>query len=120
MRHNTRYQILDMLCFEVAVPMTITVSAKTRNLFPASVRRKAGLKLGTELEVRVSGGIITMLPSLPTAAGEYTPAQRRAIKDEVAEARKGPYHGPFTSGDELAAYLKVYKRARATKTKRSG
>lgn len=41
--------------------MTITVNEKTRELFPPRVRRQAGLKLGDELEVKVSGGVITLL-----------------------------------------------------------
>ncbi len=101
--------------------MTITVDEKTRQLFPPSVRRQAGLKIGDQLEVKVSGGIITLLPRVPTADDEYTPAQRRIIDARLDEAEKGPYHGPFKSGDELAAYLKKFKaqrRAKTIKTKR--
>jgi hypothetical protein len=59
--------------------MTIVINEKTRQLFTARVRRQAGLKLGDKLEVQVSGGVITLLPKLPSAADEYTPAQRRDI-----------------------------------------
>ena len=101
--------------------MTLVVNEKTRQLFPPSVRRRAGLKIGDELEVKVSGGVITMLPKLPSAADEYTPEQRRAISARLDEAEKGPNHGPFKSGEEVAEYLKKFKvqrRAKTTKTKR--
>jgi bifunctional DNA-binding transcriptional regulator/antitoxin component of YhaV-PrlF toxin-antitoxin module len=96
--------------------MTIVVDEKTRQLFPPSVRRRAGIKIGDELEVKVSGGVITMLPKLPTADDEYTPEQRRVISARLDEAEKGPYHGPFKSGEELAAYMKKFKAQRRVKT----
>jgi len=65
---------------------TIVVDEKTRLLFPPSVRRRTGLKIGDELEVKVSGGIITLLPKLPSADDEYTPAQRRFIDGRVTNA----------------------------------
>ncbi|MBI3207894.1 MAG: hypothetical protein HYZ37_03215 [Candidatus Solibacter usitatus] len=99
--------------------MTIIVDEKNCSIFPVSVRRRAGIKTGSELEVKVNGGIVSFIPKLPAADDEYTPEQRRAIKAEIAAARLGPYHGPFRSGEELAAYLKTYKRRRskAAKTK---
>lgn len=45
---------------------------------------------------------------------EPTPRQRQAIKADVAEARKGPYHGPFKSAEEFAVYFKAYKRRRSS------
>jgi len=56
--------------------MTVTVKNKTKIplVVPPSVRRKAGHKNGQDLEFRVSGGVITILPKLPAADDEYTPA----------------------------------------------
>jgi hypothetical protein len=58
------------------------------------------------MEFKVSGGIINIIPELPTADDEYTPAQRRVIDARMAEARKGPYYGPFKSTDEAIAFLR--------------
>ena len=46
----------------------------------------------------------------PNADEEYTPAQRRVVDASLAEAEKGPYHGPFKNGTEVAAFLKKTKR----------
>ena len=106
--------------------MTITVTEKTRELFPASVRRQAGIKAGTQLEVTVSGGVITMLPKLPSADDEYTPEQRRIINARLAKANEdikaGRVHGPFETHEEMMAFLNrrpsLKARAkRATKSK---
>ena len=88
---------------------------------PASVRRRAGIKAGDQLEFRVSGGIINIIPKLPSADDEYTPTQRRAIDAQLAEAAKGPYHGPFDTADEMIAHIKgeLKKRRALKKSKRS-
>jgi AbrB family looped-hinge helix DNA binding protein len=86
--------------------MTITVEDKTGLVAPASVRRRAGLKSGDQVEFKVSGGVITIIPKLPAADDEYTPAQRRAIDRRLAAARKGPYYGPFETVDEAIAFLR--------------
>ena len=102
--------------------MTVTVRNTTKDLVvPASVRRRAGIKAGDQLEFRVSGGIINIIPKLPSADDEYTPAQRRAIDAQLAEAAKGPYHGPFDTADEMIAHIKgeLKKRRALNKSKRS-
>ena len=66
-------------------------------------RRRAGIKSGARVGFKVSGGIINIIPELPNADNEYTPAQRRAIDARLAEARKGPYYGPFKTADEAIA-----------------
>ena len=102
--------------------MTVTVRNTTKDLVvPASVRRRAGIKAGDQLEFKVSGGIINIIPKLPSADDEYTPAQRRAIDAQLAEAAKGPYHGPFDTADEMIAHIKgeLKKRRALKKSKRS-
>lgn len=90
--------------------MTITVNEKTRRLFPPSVRRQARIKTGDQLEVKVSGGIITMLPKLSSAADEYTPEQRRIIDARLAKAdediKAGPLYGPFDTMEEFERSLR--------------
>ena len=78
-------------------------------------RRRAGLKSGQELEFKVSGGVITILPKLPTADDDYTPDQRRVIDARLAEGladiKAGRTFGPFDSAAEMIAHME----ARATK-----
>ena len=101
--------------------MTVPVKNRTPVVVPPAALRRAGFKNGQELEVKASGGVITILPKLPRAADEYTAAQRRAIDTELAEAEKGPFHGPFDTMDEMIDHLKgqLKKRRIARKTKLS-
>lgn len=96
--------------------MTITV--KKRLVVPASIQRRARIKTGDQLEFRVSGGVITIVPKLPTADSEYTPAQRRLIDARIAEGmedyRKGRSHGPFTS-EEAVKFLKSQMKQNTVK-----
>ena len=98
--------------------MTVLVKSKDELVVPRSVRRRAGIKSGDRVQFKVSGGIINIIPSLPTADDEYTPAQRRVIDARIAQARKGPYHGPFKTASEAIAFLstEIVKR-RAAKRK---
>ena len=97
--------------------MTVVVKSKDELVVPRSVRRQAGIKSGDGVEFKVSGGIINIVPELPTADDEYTPAQRRAIDARLAEARKGPYYGPFTTAGEAIAFLgkEIRNRKRAAR-----
>jgi bifunctional DNA-binding transcriptional regulator/antitoxin component of YhaV-PrlF toxin-antitoxin module len=105
--------------------MTVTVKNKARIplVVPPSVRRKAGHKDDQDLEFRVSGGIITILPK-PSTDDEYTPEQRRVIDAQLAEGladvKAGRTFGPFESADAMIAHMKarLKKRAMAPKTKR--
>ena len=85
--------------------MTLTLKPKTEITVPKSIRRKAGIKPGDRFEFRVSGRVITILPS----DDEYTPAERRAIDRGIAQSEKeyqeGRSAGPFESHDEFIAAL---------------
>ena len=100
--------------------MTTIVKKKSPIVVPESLRRRAGFKPGDRLEFKVSGGIINIIPKLPSADDEYTPAQRRVIDAQLKEAAKGPYYGPFNTADEMIAHIKgeLKKRAAAKKSKR--
>ena len=86
------------------------------------MRRQAGLKAGDRVEFKVSGGIINIIPKLPSADNEYTPQQRRVINARLAKALKetkaGKAHGPFSSVREMAAFLKQEAKKVATNAKR--
>ncbi len=100
--------------------MTTTVKTKTPLTVPQAVRRQAGFKAGDIVEFKAAGGVITILPKLPTADDEYTPDQRRIIDARLAEAEKGPYYGPFKDGAEVAAFLrKRQKSVKPAKSKKS-
>lgn len=94
--------------------MGVVVSAESELVVPRSVQRRAGLKSGQKVEFKVSGGVINIVPELPTAGDEYTPAQRRVIDGRLRQARKGPYFGPFATADEAVAFVRkqVSKRKR--------
>jgi len=85
--------------------MTVTVKSKTHLIVPPQVRRRAGIKTGDRVEFKVSGGIINIIPKLPSAEGEYTPEQRRTIDAALAQAQKGPYYGPFETADQAIRFL---------------
>ena len=72
--------------------MTVTVKNKTPLVVPPAIRRRAGLKSGQDLEFKVSGGVITILPKLPTADDECSLEQRRGADEMIAhmEARASP------------------------------
>lgn len=92
--------------------MTVTVKSGDELMVPRSVQRQAGIKVGQRVKFKVSSGIISIIPDLPPAAGEYTPAQRRVIDARLAEARKGPYYGPFKTADEAVTFLRRELRSR--------
>ena len=105
--------------------MTVTVKNKSKIplVVPPSVRRRAGHRNGQDLEFRVSGGVITILPKLPAADDEYTPAQRRIIDARLAKGlddiKAGRVSEAFSDhGEFIAALHKEAARLSAKKTKR--
>lgn len=105
--------------------MTVAVknNNKTPLVVPRAVRRRAGFKSGQELEIKASGGVITILPKLPPADDKYTPAQRRIIDAGLDKAdediKAGRVHGPFSTHKEFIASLhKEAKKLSRRKTKR--
>ena len=104
--------------------MTVTVKNKTPLVVPPSVRRKAGLKSGQEVEFKVSDGVISIRPKLPAADDEYTPEQRRLVDAELAgglaDVKAGRVRGPFATHREFIESLhKEAKKLNRRKAKRS-
>lgn len=102
--------------------MTTIVKKKTPITVPPSVQRQAGIKTGDRLEFRVSGGVINIIPELPSADDEYTPAQRRVIdaqlKEGIEDIRQGRTYGPFNTADEMVASIEAnIKKMRVAKRK---
>jgi len=94
--------------------MTVTVKNKTPLVVPPSVRRQAGLKSGQKIEFKVSGGVISIYPKLPTADDEYTPEQRRIVDAQLAEGLAeidaGHVRGPFATHEEFISSLHAEAR----------
>jgi AbrB family looped-hinge helix DNA binding protein len=108
---------------------TVKVQPKGQMTIPRRVRSAVGLVDGDLVEVRAVGKKIVIIPQLvidrskfPNADDEYTPEQRRIVNARLDEAEKGPFHGPFKNGAEVAAFLKkrVRSTARAAKSRKSG
>lgn len=94
----------------------VKIQHKGQMTIPSAVRSAVGVADGDLVEVKAAGGKIVITPTLvidrskfPTADDEYTPKQRRSIDARLREAEKGPFHGPFKSGAEVAAFLKTIK-----------
>jgi bifunctional DNA-binding transcriptional regulator/antitoxin component of YhaV-PrlF toxin-antitoxin module len=104
--------------------MTVTVKNKTPLVVPPAVRRQAGLKSGQEIEFKVSGGVISISPKVPSADDEYTPEQRRLVDAQLAEGladvKAGRVRGPFSTHKEFITSLhKEASKLSRKKTKRS-
>ena len=104
--------------------MTVTVKNKTPLVVPPSVRRKAGLRSGQEVEFKVTGGVISIRPKLRAAEDEYTPEQRRIVDAELAgglvDVKAGRVRGPFATHREFIESLhKEAKKLNRRRTKRS-
>jgi antitoxin component of MazEF toxin-antitoxin module len=94
--------------------MIITVKNRTALTVPFAVQHQAGFKTGDVVELKVSGGAITIVPKRPTAGEEYTAEQLRRIDAQLDEAERGPFHGPFDTADETIAHINSELKKRAS------
>jgi bifunctional DNA-binding transcriptional regulator/antitoxin component of YhaV-PrlF toxin-antitoxin module len=89
--------------------VTVIVKRKTQLSVPPSVQRRAHIKAGDILEFVVSGGVISIIPKLPSADDEYTPQQRSIVDAQLAEGlediRKGRVSNRFETVDKMLASL---------------
>jgi len=102
--------------------MTVVVRIKTGITVPRVVQRQAGFKTGDVVEFKAAGGVITIVPKVPTAHDEYTPEQRRIVDARLdkaaAEIKRGHVSLAFDNIEEFAAALKA--DARKLKKKSGG
>ncbi len=102
--------------------MTVAFKNKKPIVVTLTTLRQAGFKNGQELEIKASGGVITILPKAPITGGEYTPAERRAIDRGIAASEKqyaaGKSYGPFETAAEANASIDANLRKRADAKKR--
>lgn len=125
-RSRTHSLIIRQVCDVVILtvrgifePMTVTVKRRDQLVVPESIRRRARIKPGDRLEFKVSGGMIMIIPELPSADDEYTREQRRVVDARLAEARKGPYYGPFGTPEEAVKFLRKEIRSRRPNKRKS-
>jgi AbrB family looped-hinge helix DNA binding protein len=89
--------------------MTVTLKSKKPIVVPDSIRRKAGLRAGEQIEFKVSGRSITIVPKTPAREDYPMETVMRIIKEE----REDPM-----SPSQLAALdaeLKAYGAKNAKK-----
>ena len=110
----------------------IKIHRKGQMTLPSRFRTALGVADGSVVELTLKRGKAILTPKLiidrshfPTADGEYTPAQRRAIDRGIAQSekeyQKGRGFGPFDTHAEFIASLhKETKKLKAKKTNRSG
>jgi hypothetical protein len=103
--------------------MATTVAFKDRQpiLVSPSALKRAGFKSGQKLEVRVSGGAITILPKSGSLGSSETEAERRAINarlaDGLADIDAGRTFGPFDTIAQMVAHMK--RQVKTTKSKKA-
>jgi bifunctional DNA-binding transcriptional regulator/antitoxin component of YhaV-PrlF toxin-antitoxin module len=89
--------------------MTVTLKPRTETAVPKSILRKAGYRAGDQIEFKVAGRTIMIVPKLPSADREYTAAERRAINRGIEQSEKeyqaGLGAGPFETHEEFIAAL---------------
>ena len=103
--------------------MTTVVQEKNQIVVPDTIRRRARLKPGDQVEFRATPGVITIITKPSVADDEYTPEQRRIIDARLAKADEdieaGRVHGPFATAKEASAYIDRLAKKRAASNKRS-
>ena len=59
--------------------MTVVIHSKTELVVPKSVRRKAGIKTGDQVEFMVTGRVINIVPKLPFVDDIFSPEEEAQI-----------------------------------------
>lgn len=95
----------------------VAVKNKFQVVIPQNVRKLISIKVGDFMEAKAERGSVVLTPKkviddysdMPNADDEYTPAQRKALDKELAEAladvRAGNTVGPFNTHKEMMDYL---------------
>ena len=71
--------------------MASVITPKAEIMVPKSVRRKAGIKVGDQIEFIVSGRMINIVPKLPYANDTFTADEAAMITTARKEMREGKY-----------------------------
>jgi bifunctional DNA-binding transcriptional regulator/antitoxin component of YhaV-PrlF toxin-antitoxin module len=102
----------------------IRVQNRGQVTIPTHLRKEAGIADGDVVVATLQRGRIVLTPQFvvdrsgfPSAEGDYTPAQRRAIDARLAQARKGQVRGPFDTAGEMVTAIEAELRKRAAHKK---
>ena len=101
--------------------MTVTVKTSEPLSVEPRLWRRAGFRGGDQVDVVVSGGVVHIIPKLPSSDAEYTPEQRQAIDASLMasedDLKAGRVIGPFESADQAIASMKAELKIRAATKK---
>ena len=97
-------------------PMTVTVKTKAELTVPKSIRRKAGYQPGDQVEFKVSGRTITIVPKLTPDEIE----DEREIRDPKVRAIIRESHEDFLAGKTRPAEMLQRELAKIAETQASG
>ena len=96
--------------------MTVTLKPKTEITVPKSIRRKAGFKPGEQVEFKVSGRTITIVPKqTPEEREDYLELQDSAAREAIIESNADIAAGRTKPAHEL---LRTPTRSKRAKTNR--
>jgi bifunctional DNA-binding transcriptional regulator/antitoxin component of YhaV-PrlF toxin-antitoxin module len=85
--------------------MLTKVKEKTPIVIPLSIQRKAGIKVGDDLEFKVAAGVISIRSKSKPPEAEDSPETQASILAQIKEARNGPYSPAFASSQEAIQFL---------------
>jgi hypothetical protein len=90
--------------------MTVAFKNKQPIVVSSAALRRAGFKSGQKLEVKVTGGAITILAKAAPAENELALSERRAINRGIAASdrdyKAGHSYGPFKTHEAFIASLR--------------
>ena len=92
--------------------MTVFIDPKTELVGPKSVRRKAGIKAGDQVEFQVTGRVINIIPKLPLTNETFTTDEEA----QILKARKEMREGKFVTLAQLENELANKRPSRSRKT----
>jgi AbrB family looped-hinge helix DNA binding protein len=96
--------------------MTVTLKPKTEITVPKSIRRKAGFKPGEQVEFKVSGRTITIVPKQTQEEREdYLEVHDSAVQEAISESNADIAAGRTKPAAELLRRLTRRKRAKINK-----
>ena len=102
--------------------MTVAFKNKQPIIVSPAALRRAGFKSRQQLEVKVRGGSITILPKTTKLVDEPIPSERRAVRRGIVLSEKdyeqGRSYGPFDTHEAFVASLHAETAKLDKKSKR--
>src|SRR5437016_4251359 len=90
--------------------MTVTLKLKTEITVPKSIRERAGIKPGEQLEFKVSGRVITIVPKVQPG-DEYTTEMVDQLIEDAKKHRMNPRELAATDKRLMAYGARQAKKA---------